>query len=182
MYSKFDFNKINIETPQLLLKTICIEDSIDLLKIYSDKEIQKYTDNELIDDVSETDIFIVASSVKANNQSKIFLGIFLNNKLIGTISIYHIDWKHSFSSLGIVLDKEYWNKGIMQHALGYFLDYYFNKLNLNRIEAQTFVKNYPAIKLFEKMGFKNEGRLRENFLITEKYEDSFLFSMLKSEY
>lgn len=179
-----DFSNINIETPLLLLKSISIKQSNELFKIYSNKEVQKYTDNELIDNVTDTKKLIISLIKKSKNKSNIFLGIFLqnNNKLIGTIRIYHIDFKHSFSSLGILLDKQYWRKGIMQETLNYFLDYYFNKLNFNRIEAQSFVENYPAIKLFEKLGFKNEGRLRKNFLIAGKFEDSFLFSMLKNEF
>ena len=177
-----NFTQINIETPHLLLKPISIKQGNELFKIYSNKEIQKYTDNELINNERDTEKLIISSIEKANNKKLIFLGIFLNNKLIGTISIYHIDFKHSFSSLGILLEKQFWRKGIMQEALTYFLDYYFNKLNFNRIEAQTFVENYPAIKLFEKLGFKNEGKLRQNFLIAGKYEDSYLFSMLKSEF
>jgi len=178
------FTDINIKTPHLLLKPISIEQSNELLKIYSNKEVQKYTDNKLIDSEKDTRKLIISSIEKAKNKSNIFLGIFLknNNKLIGTIKIYHIDFKHSFASLGILLHKKYWHKGIMQEALTYFLDYYFNKLNFNRIEAQTFVKNYPAIKLFEKMNFTNEGKLRQNFIINGKFEDSYLFSMLKSEF
>ncbi|MBN2758254.1 MAG: GNAT family N-acetyltransferase [Bacteroidales bacterium] len=180
MANRISFENIIIETPKFFLKTLKIENSSDLFKIYSDKEVQQYTDNELITNITEAEKLILS----ANNKSKIFIGIFIKNtdKLIGTISIYNINFKHSFSSLGIVLDKKYWNQAIMYNSLIYLLDFYFNKLNFNRIEAQAFVKNYAAIRLFEKLDFKNEGRLRENFLIKGKFEDSYLFSILKNNF
>ncbi len=175
-----NFFQIYIKTQQLVLKPISIEQTNELHKIYSNKEVQKHTDNEITISENDTKNLIVFFNKKAVNNTLIFLGIFFKNKLIGTIKIYHINFKHSFASLGILLDKDYWHKGIMQEALIPFFDYYFNKLNFNRIEAQTFVENYAAIKLFEKLGFKNEGRLRQNFLILGKFEDSYLFSMLRN--
>jgi len=178
---KLNLSKIHIKTPQLILKQINIEQSNELLELYSNKKVQKYTDNELINDKNDIEKLIKSSTEKINKKKLIFLGIFFKNKLIGTIKTYDINLKHSFASLGILLNQEYWYKGIMKEALTYFLDYYFNKLKFNRIEAQTFVKNYPAIKLFEKLGFKNEGKLRQNFLISGKFEDSYMFSMLRNE-
>lgn len=42
-----------------------------------------------------------------------------------------------------------------------FLFYYFNKLDINRIEAAVSTENIASIRLLEKLGFIKEGILRE---------------------
>ena len=75
MANRISFENIIIETPKFFLKTLKIENSSDLFKIYSDKEVQQYTDNELITNITEAEKLILS----ANNKSKIFIGIFIKN-------------------------------------------------------------------------------------------------------
>ncbi|MEB7787404.1 GNAT family N-acetyltransferase [Staphylococcus equorum] len=53
---------------------------------------------------------------------------------------------------------------------------------MNRIEIQTATKNIKSQKIPRKLGFKQEGILREDEKLNGKFVDSYVFSLLKSEY
>lgn len=181
---KLNYRLIKLESQRLVMKEVPMECRNRFFEIFSDKEVLRYTDRSLISNLDEAIVYLKNCQERADEKQHFFLGIFLktNQKLIGILSLYHIDLKHAFASLGILLAKEYWRQGYMTEALHRFMDFYFNELNFRRLEAQTFVDNISAVKFFEKLNFTREGRLRENFLIEGKYEDSYLFSMLKLDY
>ncbi len=181
---KINFRKIELHSERLVLKEIPLEYKEPFFKIFSDKEVMQFTDKPIVSSMDEAVVYLMNCRYRAEKQEHLYLGIFIkeNAELIGILSIYHIDLKHHFASLGILLAKMHWRKGYMSEAMHCFLDFYFSKLNLHRIEAQTFVENLPAVGFFNKMNFTNEGKLRENFRIEGKYEDSYLFSLLKWEY
>ena len=70
--------------------------------------------------------------------------------------------------------------------LGYFamkelLDYGFNTMGLNRIYSDVLEGN-PALKLYEHLGFKNEGCMRKMYFKDGKYQDSMIIGILKEDY
>ena len=181
---KLDYRKIRLETDRLVLREVPMDDRSRFFEIFSDKKVLRYTDRAITPTLDEAIIFLKDCQNRAEKKLHFFLGVFQKNsdKLLGILSLYHIDLKHSFASLGILLASEYWRKGFMSEALLRFLEFYFVELKFNRVEAQTFVNNHPAVKFFENLKFKNEGTLRENFKIEGKFENSYLFSMLKADY
>ena len=62
-------------------------------------------------------------------------------------------------------------------AMQFILNYGFNKLKLHKISLGVFSNNLPAIKLYKKIGFKTEGKFRDECLRRGKYLD--MLSMAK---
>jgi ribosomal-protein-alanine N-acetyltransferase len=182
--NQLNYRKIHLETERLILKEIPFEFKDQFFSIFSDKEVMRFTDKKVTESIDEAILYLQSCHLRSDNKEHLYLGIFLKSRseLIGIISIYHIDLKHRFASLGILLAKTHWRQGFMTEAMKNFLNFCFNNLNLHRLEAQTFVNNIPAVSFFEKLKFRNEGRLRENFKIDGNYEDSYLFSLLKWEF
>ncbi len=58
--------------------------------------------------------------------------------------------------------------------MGLLIDFLFNRLNLNRIQLDTWSENKIAIKLYEKLNFKLEGILKENDYYNGKYGDTLI--------
>jgi RimJ/RimL family protein N-acetyltransferase len=58
----------------------------------------------------------------------------------------------------------------------------FNNLNLHRIELGVFDFNPRAIHVYEKLGFKREGVLRDYLFSDGAYHDQILMSILDHEY
>jgi len=62
------------------------------------------------------------------------------------------------------------------------VDYGFEKLGLQRIEAYVGSANIPSLKIVSGLGMIQEGLLRAHFYRDGVYEDSVCFGLLKSEY
>jgi ribosomal-protein-alanine N-acetyltransferase len=73
-------------------------------------------------------------------------------------------------------------KGLMTEAMSAVLDFGFNDMGLNRVEAFISDYNIPSLRLVEKFGFKKEGVLRGHYFVDGVAEDSVVFGLLESEY
>lgn len=173
-----------IKTKRLNLIPLTTKQIKDIFKLYSNKELLKYTDSDCLKSENDAIGKIQWFYDGERNKFHIYRGISMkkNEKIIGTIGIYEINYKHSFASVSFLLDKEFWNKGIMTEAAMAFLRFIFNNIDLNRIEAQVFTGNNQSIRMIEKLPFVREGCLRENFLIDGKFEDSYVYSVIRSDF
>ena len=105
-------------------------------------------------------------------------GIIFERRVIGTISLENID-KHRKARLSYLLNKNYWNKGIITEAINKILEFGFKKIQLNKIFTSAVVENKISIHVLKKFGFKKEGVNRKHYLIRKKYYDEVILSLLK---
>jgi len=100
---------------------------------------------------------------------------------IGNISLSEIDYINRNGRYAIFIEeKQYRDKGYGRFATEIILDYAFNYLNLHKIYLKTSATNESAIKMYEKMGFIEEGVLREHEYIAGEYVDKIFFSYFKN--
>ena len=79
-------------------------------------------------------------------------------------------------------EESVWGQGMGLEAIRLMLRYGFMKLNLNRIELGCYADHERGIKLYEKAGFKLEGRLRESVFHNGQYRDVVKMGTLRSDY
>lgn len=102
---------------------------------------------------------------------------------IGMVSIYHIDWRNRKAEWGrIFLEENFRGKGYGKEIDLTMQRYAFETLNLNKLYREAFSFNELAIGLYEKMGSKIEGILREHIFRHGKYQDVIIMSILAEEY
>ena len=105
------------------------------------------------------------------------------DKLIGTVGLESINRIDRSAILGIFIgDKEYRGNGYGTEAIKLILDYGFNYMNLNSIKLHLMSFNQRALKCYEKCGFKECGRYRENRFVNGKYYDTICMDILKKEF
>ena len=81
--------------------------------------------------------------------------------LIGTCGLYNLQPQHRKAEIGFWLLPHYWGQGMMRLTLETVLAYGFEKLNLHRIEAYVETENAASGALLQKLGFQQEGTLRD---------------------
>ena len=62
------------------------------------------------------------------------------------------------------------------------VEFGFKELEINRIEAEVMLGNTASEKVLAKIGFKNEGILRQWMYWNEKHFDMSMYSLLQSEF
>lgn len=184
MYKNLNITHGDLSTGRTRLVPVSPVHVDELFCIYSDYDVIRFTDNNLHLNKSDTRDFIANLSRKYELNESLCWAIELagSRKIIGTVTLYHIDRKHYFASIGCLLSKEYWRLGYMSEVLRKILSHSFDVILLNRLEAQIFVGHDASVNLFEKLRFTREAVLRENFLIERKLENSYMYSMVKSDY
>ncbi|MFX1322441.1 MAG: GNAT family N-acetyltransferase [Promethearchaeota archaeon] len=106
-----------------------------------------------------------------------------SEKLIGNCGIHKIDWKNRVGECGIMIgDKSEQGKGCGTEAMELLITYGFNTLNLNRLQLSVYDFNIPAIKLYKKLGFIEEGRKRKAYFINGEYHDIIIMGLLNDEW
>lgn len=120
----------------------------------------------------------------ATAKSAVFLAIcdIESKKHIGNIKLDQFDWISRTAELGILIgDRNFWGKGIATEACRLLLDYAKKDLNLNKVTLSVFSNNPAAKRVYEKLGFVEEGCLRQHLFIDGKYEDKFYMSVFLNE-
>ena len=122
---------------------------------------------------------------KQKERNSIWLGIIHkeDNKHVGNIDISDIDWINRVGTYNILIgDKNYHGKGIGYEASHLILNHVFNRLNLNRIQLGVDERNKGAIRLYQKLGFREEGRFEKGILASGEYFDIIRMRILQKEY
>jgi RimJ/RimL family protein N-acetyltransferase len=102
-------------------------------------------------------------------------------KLLGAISI-HIQKGNRLAEIGYWIGKPYWNRGFATEATKAVIDYGFEQLELNRIQARHMTKNPASGRVMEKAGMKPEGIMRQSIFRWGVFEDAAIYSILREEY
>ncbi len=102
---------------------------------------------------------------------------------VGVISLMNISEADASADLSIIVGEERERaKGLGTEAIRVILRYAFEDLGLNRVGLSVFEFNEPAIHAYEKLGFKEEGRLRQAIRRDDGFHDAILMSILAPEW
>lgn len=105
-----------------------------------------------------------------------------NDKHIGNIKLDNFDWVSRTCELGILIgNKSYWGKGIGREVCTAVIRYAFEDLNIRKVVLAVYENNPAAIKLYEKIGFQQEGRLRKQVFEGGHYYDKFYMGIFAEE-
>lgn len=106
-----------------------------------------------------------------------------NDEVIGGAGFHNWYAIHKRAELGYVMYKEEQRrKGLMEEAVRAILDHGFRVMELNRVEATIGPKNEASLNLIKKLGFTQEGHLRNHYVHEGEVQDTLIFGLLREEY
>ena len=88
-----------------------------------------------------------------------------DNALIGTTTLFNLDFNSRRAEIGYGLGRAHWGHGYMHEALTALLNYAFDVLEFRRLEADVDPRNVASIRTVERLGFQREGYLRERWQV-----------------
>ncbi|MFD2045429.1 GNAT family N-acetyltransferase [Ornithinibacillus salinisoli] len=106
-----------------------------------------------------------------------------NDQPIGEMAMLDINHINRNAIVRIsIFEKDYWGNGYGTEALSLLIEFGFEIYNLHRIGLDVFSFNKRGIKAYEKLGFKQEGIIRDELFYNGQYHDSILMGVLKDEF
>lgn len=104
------------------------------------------------------------------------------DELVGEVVLNQIDPDNRAANLRIGLRASATGQGYGSQAIRLMLAYAFEQLSLHRVSLDVLSFNPRAIHVYEKLGFRREGLLRDALLLDGVFYDAILMSMLEHEY
>lgn len=101
---------------------------------------------------------------------------------IGTCGYHKWDKRYFRAEIGYDLDPSFWGRAYMTEVLNAVIANGFERMKLNRIDALVYVENERSIRLLQRLGFTQEGLLRDYFCLNAKFYDHYIFSLLCREW
>jgi len=132
--------------------------------------------------VQDTARFIGRSIAQAEDSNGYQFGIVCNGRLAGVIGEHYVDSTNLKTELGYWLDAGHQGSGIMTRAAARLTDYAFNEQDCNRVLLHCAMGNIKSRAVAERLGFIQEGILREAEWLYDHYVDLVLYSMLKRDW
>lgn len=95
-----------------------------------------------------------------------------------------VQWNPDYrsASLGYVLSDTAWGQGYATEAADALLQWAFETLDLNRVQAETDTRNAASARVLEKLGFQHEGTLREDCTVEGDVSDTWVYGLLRREW
>ena len=172
-----------LETGRLILRKIAMRDAPDVFAYSRDPEVARHVLWSAQKNIGEARDFCRFQLRRYRRDEPSSWGIILrqSGRLVGTIGYMEYNEDHGCVELGYSLARSCWNQGYMSEALSRVIDYTFETMDVNRIEAQHELTNPASGRVMEKCGMRREGILRQRLYNKGHYVDVALYAILRGD-
>ena len=173
-----------IVTQRLLLRPFIREDALIVQRLAGAYEVASKTlniphpyPNGMAED------WIASHGPEWEAKTSLTLAVTLRTKMpdsqaiIGAVGL-GLCLRHQRAELGYWLGTPYWNRGYTTEAAAALVNFGFDTLTLNRIEAGHYRSNPASGRVMQKLGMQQEGILRQHILRFGKFEDRVVYGLL----
>lgn len=172
-----------ITTRRLVLRQFSRNDAPLLHAIWSDPVVMEFMTLDPFGAEEETVAMIdLLKGLHERGEGIRWVITMLSDRTVmGTCGFHNWKKEHFRAETGYELGKYHWGKGYMKEAMSAALEYGFDGMGLNRIEAFVTEGNGRSLGLLKDLGFNTEGLLRNYEWARGKFQDQWVCSILKSE-
>ena len=173
-----------IVAPRISLRWITEDDVDALYAVFSHPEVMRYWSTPALADRDAALSLLNEIHDGFKRRAMLKWGIALNpdNALIGTTTLFNLDFNSRRAELGYGLGRAHWGNGYMHEALKALLTYAFDELEFRRLEADVDPRNVASIRTVERLGFQREGYLRERWQVNGEIQDTLFYGLLRPEW
>jgi ribosomal-protein-alanine N-acetyltransferase len=172
-----------IAIDRVVLRKMSLDDVPDVYSYASDPEVCKYVEwYHGSKDVSKSFVQWNLNCYLSGKPGAWAIEHSTDHRMIGTFAYSKWEPRHSSAAVGYVLNRSYWNRGLMTAILREMVRFGFERMGLNRIEATCDTLNVGSWRVMEQAGMVLEGVKRQDVFIKGHFRDSRLYSILKSEW
>ena len=160
------------ETPRLLLKVLRADCAPQVLDFYNrDKELFEMYEIDRV-----PDFYTVKHLQKVLRYE---YNMAVQSQLIGTVCIHNIAPAfYGSCEIGYKFSSEFHHMGYATEAVGFCTKLAFNELRMHKVTAVVHPGNVPSMKLLNRLGFVQEGLLRDYLMLHGKWCNHYIYGLV----
>ncbi len=173
-----------LHTDRLTLRPFEVGDLDALYEMMSNPRVLEFWDAPVWEDASRAQTFLSAchEMSEGGTGARFVVESTTDKQFLGWCGVTR--WNPTFrsASFGYCFFEQSWGKGYATEVGRSVLQWAFDTLDLNRIQAETDTRNSASARVLEKLGFVREGTLREDCIVSGVVSDSRVFGLLRRDW
>jgi ribosomal-protein-alanine N-acetyltransferase len=173
-----------LHTVRLLLRPFKDSDANALFALHSNAYVLRYWDAPPWNEPVRAERFITACRqiAEAGTGTRLAVDRVSDGAFIGWCSLTRWNRDYRSASMGYCFDDAAWGHGYATEAAWALLQWAFDTLEMNRVQAETDTRNAASARVLEKLGFVREGTLREDCVVSGEVSDSWVYGLIRREW
>jgi len=170
--------------PRLRLRRLGEDDIPALFDLYSDAETTRYLARPRMTERAQAEEMLAKIHAGYADGSSLQLAIERRDDgaFLGVCLLFNFVERGLRAEIGYILGRAHWSRGYVSEALPALIDHGFEALGLNRLEADIDPRNAASARVLMRLGFVQEGLLRERWVVRGEPSDSALYGLLREDW
>jgi len=171
-------------TARLRLRPFTATDSDAIFALHSNPRVLRYWDAPPWKERARAERFIAACRQieEEGTGARLAIERAADGAFIGWCGLVNWNPDYRSATMGYCFDDVAWGQGFATEAAGALLQWAFDTLDLNRVQAETDTRNIASSRVLEKLRFAREGTLREDCIVDGEVSDSWVYGLLRREW
>jgi ribosomal-protein-serine acetyltransferase len=131
--------------------------------------------------LADTVAFIERTREQVANNDGFQTTVIQDGHIVGMVGFHAVSWEHRSTNIGYWLRESAQGRGTMTCAVRMLVDHALRVWQLHRVEIRAGVDNARSRAIPERLGFKQEGVLREAERVRERYVDLVVYAVLAGD-
>lgn len=169
---------------RVALRELRSDDWVHARLLDADPEVTRFQENDATTEADTRryiDEAMAAAAAVPRRRFELAITLPPADDFVGRVALNVRRPEHREAELWYAVRRDHWGRGIATLACRTLLHFGFEQLDLHRVWADTDPRNAASIRLLEKLGFKREGLLRENYWLGGEWCDSLVFGLLETD-
>ena len=132
--------------------------------------------------LEDTQAFIRSTRRQIADDDGLQTTIVRARRIAGMVGFHSVDWQSRATSIGYWLAADEQGRGTMTRAVRALVDHAFSGWKLNRVVIMAAPENARSRAIPVRLGFTEEGTLRQAERVGERYLDSVVYAMLAADW
>ena len=168
----------------VVLRPVIAEDAVDMLEVLAEGDVLRLTGSHGTLSPDDLEPMREWYGSRAAHEDRLDLAVVdrTTGKYVGEVVLNELDANNNSCSFRIALGALGQDRGLGTEATRLVLRYAFERVGLHRISLEVYAFNPRARRVYEKVGFRPEGVLRDALLWEGERYDAHVMSILAPEW
>jgi RimJ/RimL family protein N-acetyltransferase len=173
-----------LHTARLKLRAFEDTDADSLFALHSNAHVLRYWDSPPWSEPARAEKFLTGCRQMAQEGTGVRLAVdrVSDGAFIGWCSLNRWIPDYRSAALGYCFTDAAWGHGYATETARAVVQWAFDTLDLNRVQAETDTRNLASARVLEKLGFLREGTQREDCIVDGEVSDSWVYGLLRREW